>query len=117
MEIYGTAAVLAALFNSGIGIYIFARDPTSQVTRRFLAATSILAFWGFAEALTLLAPTDEIALFSARISYIPFFILPLFLCHLVYHISQGKWRTLRQAARIIPLILLIPFFTNRSFIH
>ena len=112
MEIYGTATVLAALFNIGIGIYIFTKDPASQATRRFLAAISVLAFWGLAEALTLFAPTDEIALFSARISYIPFFILPLFLCHLVYHISQGKWRTLRQAARIIPFILLIPFFTN-----
>ncbi|MBU7016697.1 MAG: DUF835 domain-containing protein [Theionarchaea archaeon] len=112
MEIYGTATVLAALFNIGIGIYIFTKDPTSQVTRRFLAATGILAFWGVAEALTLLAPTDEIALLSARISYVPFFILPLFLCHLVYHISQGKWRSLRRAARIIPFVLVIPFFTN-----
>lgn len=112
MEVYGTAAVLAALFNVSVGVWIFANDPHSKITRRFLLATALLAFWGAAEAATKFSPNEQLALFWAKVSYVPFFMFPSFLHYTAHHISGGRWKIPFYASRVLYIISIILLFTD-----
>ena len=116
MDIYSTAVMLAALFNLGIGVQVYAKDPHSTITRKFLLATIILTCWGGAEAAALSASTEEMALLFSRVSFIPFFGLPSILFHLVYHISMERWKILQYLSRSLLFIFFILLFTD-SFIQ
>ncbi|MGD2250311.1 MAG: DUF835 domain-containing protein [Candidatus Methanofastidiosia archaeon] len=106
MEVYGTTAVLAALVNLGIGIWVYTKSARSKIGRRFLLIAIVLAAWGVLEG---------VALFSnqilwARLSYIPFFVIPSGLYHLAHHISEGKWTLAFYASRVVGVLLIMSIF-------
>jgi len=116
MEVYGTAALLAALFNITVGILIFRKNPHSKVAHRFLIATILLAVWGAAEALTKFSPNEQMSLLWVKISYVPFFILLAVLYYVVHYASEGRWRTIYYISRVLYVAFIMLLFTD-SFIQ
>ena len=116
MEVYGTAALLAALFNIAIGILIYRENPRSKITHRFLMATILFAVWGAAEALTKFSPNVKMSLFWVKISYVPFFMLLAVLYYVVRNASGGRWRIIFYTSRIVYVSFIMLLFTD-SFIQ
>lgn len=116
MEGYGTAALLAALFNITVGMWIFKENPRSKIAKRFFIATILLAVWGAAEALAQFAPTEQMSLLWMKLSHVSFFVFPAVLFYIVHHISGGRWRILYHAS-IILYIVFIPFLFTTFFIQ
>jgi hypothetical protein len=116
MEVYGIAAVFAALFNISMGVWIFAEHPRSKVTKRFFVVAVLLSFWGVAEGLAKLSPDEQTSLIWMRISYVPFFVLPAVVSYLAYKISTGRWKIIFYASRMLYLSFMVLLFTD-SFIQ
>jgi hypothetical protein len=116
MEVYSIAAVLAALFNISIGVWIFAEHPRSKVTKRFLIAAVLLSFWGIAEGLAKLSPDEQTSLMWIKISYIPFFVLPAVVSYLTYRISTGRQKAIFYASVMLYIPFIVLLFTD-SFIQ
>ncbi|MBU6997475.1 MAG: DUF835 domain-containing protein [Theionarchaea archaeon] len=114
MEVYGVVAVLGALCNLGIGVWIYRKSPQSKIVKRFFLVTLLIGAWGIAEGSALIISRG--AMWLTRLSYIPFFIMPSELYHLVYHISEHGYKIpyYLSKALCIPFIAII--LTNR-FIH
>jgi hypothetical protein len=106
MEVYGTAAVLAAAVNLGIGIWIYKKSAGSKIGRRFFLVTIVIASWGVLEGVALFSNQ----IFWARLSYVPFFIIPSGLYHLAHHISEGKWTLSFYASRVVGVLLIMSIF-------
>lgn len=115
MDLYGSLAVLAALFNVSIGASIVKEDPHSKTTRRFLFATLLLAFWGGAEVLARFAPDERTSLLWVKTSYVPFFTIPIAFYLLAHRMSQEKWKIPLYASVLFSVFCMVLLFTD-SFI-
>jgi hypothetical protein len=116
MVVYSTAVLLAAVFNVSTGIRVFTHDPASKMAQKFLTASTLLALWGVAEAVALFSPDQQTALFWTKISYVPFFALPLIIYHLAYSISGGRWKIPLFASNVVAVIFMALIFSD-SFIQ
>lgn len=116
MELFGTAALVAALVNLAIGIWIYKENSRPDNNRRYLLVIFLLTFWGFTEALTKFSPDQETSLFWAKTSFVPFSLLPFIPYHLAHRFSNGKLKILLYATGIL-CILFITFLFADGFIQ
>lgn len=114
MEVYGAAAVLGALCNLSIGMWIYRKSPQSKIVRRFFLVTLLIGAWGITEGGALIASRGTI--WWTRLSYIPFFILPSELYHLVYHISEYRFKILYYFSKVLCIPFIAIIFTD-TFVH
>lgn len=112
MEVFGTAALLAALFNMSIGIWIFSENSRSKITGRFLLGAFLLAFWAFTEALTKFSPDEQAALLWVKISYVPFFTFPVVLFRMAHRFSRGRWKVPFYSSEILFIGFVVLLFTD-----